>query len=346
MSIQPRGRSICWKIGLGAALGKKRKIPNRLYKYRSCSSQTVGQLVADQLFFADPSTFNDPLDTKPSLATDLDVDALADVFRCLVERRIHAKMSAAAEMIKYCGQGTLNHIATHSRQHADEAIADIYNNLNNIDDEEISNKNTINDIAQSLLGWRIEGELRRRYDKGIVSLAERSECPLMWSHYGDQHKGVCIGYSVPPDSAGQDLYKVTYGDKRLIKASTVTAMLNGDDTARCQVDQAVLARKAKDWGYEREWRLVGPQGVHASLLELEEVVFGMRCSPMLRYVIVKALADRLRPPKFYEICESHETFLLSRHEFDTGELIATFPRSSLAYRDIFKDVVIPRRDDA
>jgi hypothetical protein len=92
--------------GMRTDLSKERKTPNRLYKYRSFSNRTLDQLVADQLFFADPNTFNDPLDTKPSLATDLDAEALADILGRLVEERISAEMSAAARTIKYRGPKT------------------------------------------------------------------------------------------------------------------------------------------------------------------------------------------------------------------------------------------------
>lgn len=44
-------------------------------------------LVADNLFYADPSTFNDPLDTRPSLNTDLDVTQLETVLSRLMEQR-------------------------------------------------------------------------------------------------------------------------------------------------------------------------------------------------------------------------------------------------------------------
>jgi hypothetical protein len=84
----------------------------------------------------------------------------------------------------------------------------------------------------------------------------------MWSHYGDQHHGVCIGYSVPSD-VGEDLHKVKYGGKRLVDASQVVAMLD--------------LRKAASWRYEQEWRLIGLRGLQDSPLELEEVIFGMRC---------------------------------------------------------------------
>ena len=75
----------------------------------------------------------------------------------------------------------------------------------------------IKDPARFLFGQYVEDELLRRYSKEPSSLAARSECPLMWSHYGDQHKGLCIGYSMP-NSAAENIHKVTYGGSRLIEA--------------------------------------------------------------------------------------------------------------------------------
>jgi hypothetical protein len=193
------------------------------------------------------------------------------------------------------------------------------------------------DPERFLFGRSVEGELLRRYDKGIVSLAERSNCPLMWSHYGDQHRGVCIGYSVP-ERAAESLHKISYGGSRLIEASTVAAMLNGDEAARHKVDEAVLTRKARAWRYEREWRLIGPRGAQNSPLELEEVVFGMRCSREAKYVIVKALGDRWRHVKFYEIHERPGRFLLGKSALDTDEMLAFPPRRSLDIYDEFEPI--------
>jgi hypothetical protein len=283
----------------------KRKIPKRLYKYRAFSDLTLQTLISDQLFFADPSTFNDPLDSKPSLSVDLDAEALAGIFGRLVEQRVSAEMSAAANTIRYRGPKTLDHIASHSRRSAEQMIAEVRYHATNPEYE-------VEDPAGFLFGQYVEDELLRRYDRGIVSLAGRSDCPLMWSHYGDQHKGICIGYAAP-ENATADLHKITYGGSRLIEASAVAAMLDGNDAARQKVDQAVLTRKARDWSYEREWRLIGPRGLQNSSLELEEVVFGMRCSREVKFAVVKALANRSRRVRFYEIRERRGRFLLGRY---------------------------------
>lgn len=163
----------------------------------------------------------------------------------------------------------------------------------------------------------------------------RKADPLMWSHYGDQHRGICLGYSVPPTCA--DVYKVEYGGSRLVRASDLVGMLDNDSEASDRVNRAVLLRKAKPWSYEREWRVIGARGTQDSPLELEEVVFGMRCDFSVVYTIASALSGRARPVRFFAIEEQRDKFLLSKRSVDLDELLARGPRRSLDAQDLFAD---------
>lgn len=254
-----------------------------------------------------------------------------------MKQRVSAEMSAAAKSIKYRGPRTIEHIARQAQRLATERLADIRYNSTNPDYE-------INDPLQFLLGQYVEEELLRRYDKGIVSFAERSTCPLMWSHYGDQHKGLCIGYSIPPDVTAM-VHKVEYDGGRLVHASSVAAMTEGDECARREVDAAVLLRKAPNWRYEREWRLFGPRGLQDSALELEEVVFGIRCSPAVKFAAVKALEGRQRGVDFFEMRERHGTFQLKKFALDIDELSAFLPRRSRSIYEAFESVALPNSFD-
>ncbi len=108
-------------------------------------------------------------------------------------------------------------------------------------------------------------------------------------------------------------------------------MLAGNESARDQVDEAVLLRKAGSWRYEREWRLIGRRGLQNSPLELEEVIFGMRCEESVKYALVKALEGRSGQVKFYEMREVPDTFQLKKVALKDGdELFVHFPRRSLS----------------
>jgi len=79
---------------------KERNTPRRLFKYRAFNNLTLDLVISDKLYYADPSTFNDPLDTRPSLNADLPAADLERALRQLVERRVTAEMTAAARTIK------------------------------------------------------------------------------------------------------------------------------------------------------------------------------------------------------------------------------------------------------
>jgi hypothetical protein len=180
-------------IKKASRMAKAPRRPGRVYKYRAFSELSLQSLVEDVVFFADPSTFNDPLDAQPTFDTDLPTAELERVLRILVERRVTDEMTAAARMIKYRGPRTSEHIEKHARRSADDVVAQVRYNAGNPDYDEMA------DPEQWLFGVALHREVLRRYDRGIMSLAKRPNCPLMWSHYGDQHAGLCIGYSAPGD---------------------------------------------------------------------------------------------------------------------------------------------------
>ncbi|WP_202639119.1 hypothetical protein [Bradyrhizobium sp. CCBAU 051011] len=87
-------------------MAKKQSIPRRLFKHRAFNNLTLDTIIANNLFYADPSTFNDPFDARPSLNTNLPATDLERALRQLVDRR--AEMKAAAKTIRYKGPKTLD----------------------------------------------------------------------------------------------------------------------------------------------------------------------------------------------------------------------------------------------
>lgn len=314
------------------AMAKTASPPKRIYKYRGFSARVLDMLVMDDLHYADPLAFNDPLDTRPNLEADLPAADLERVLARLIVERTTAEMTKAARSIRYSGPRTSEHIDRHSQAAAVRVIEDLRYHATNPDYEGIA------DPLVFLLGGELETELLKRYDRGIVSFGTRATCPLMWSHYGDQHRGICAGYSVPP-AAADALFPVTYGGDRSVKASDVDAMA-ADENARRGVDEAALLRKAPDWRYEREWRLIGNRGSQSSPLELEEVIFGMRCPAPVKYAIVTAMEKRRRPVRFYEVPEPHGSFRLRKRLLDTDELLHGLPRRHLDVQDLLDQLTI------
>lgn len=145
-------------------MSSNKKVPRRLYKYREFSSRTLDFLIRDFLWYADPSTFNDPMDSKPSIEIDLDEENLEWVLKRLVERRTRATMQAAAKVVKYRGPKTIDHIERHSRKQADDVVKEIEYFAAEWDD---------NPKEKSALSWAIT--LGRNYFNNTTGALCRSQ---------------------------------------------------------------------------------------------------------------------------------------------------------------------------
>lgn len=125
---------------------------------------------------------------------------------------------------------------------------------------------------------------------GLVCFSEGWGNPLLWSHYGDRHKGMCLGFSVPEDA----LIKVRYTKSR--------DQLTPELLAKEDCHRLLLSRKFRDWAYEEEHRMLLPLrdlDEEDSLyykpfgrgLKLKEIIVGPMC--VATEVELRSL---LRPP--------------------------------------------------
>jgi Protein of unknown function (DUF2971) len=115
---------------------------------------------------------------------------------------------------------------------------------------------------------------------GIICFSEKWTNPVLWSHYADQHRGLCLGFDIPDTIP---LQRVTYTDQ------LVDAVLY-DTWSRDQKREFVKSAyttKFTDWSYEAEYRafchLADPDpfcGLYflnfGEELRLRQIVFGSR----------------------------------------------------------------------
>lgn len=93
----------------------------------------------------------------------------------------------------------------------------------------------------------------------IISLTSSKANPLMWSHYSDGHKGICIGYDVSKIvKESNHLNKVVYSNER-VEWPCVMFGAKKKDWEKYGLEQIVFRTaytKSKDWAYEKEYRIV------------------------------------------------------------------------------------------
>ena len=304
--------------------------PRKIYRFQRFSARTVELLCNDELHFANPATFNDPLDCQPTVESDSDRDTLRLLLTELIRRRVEAETLASLKNARLQGEKVLEHAKKLGEQAARSELANIAYNATNPEhgDSKIENE-------RWLLIAKIQNELKKRYDRGVCCFSATFRNPLLWSHYGDQHRGLCIGYSLARKQKPR-LRKVVYGGSRKVMTSLIArALLNNDSEAQELLDRDVLLRKATPWRYELEWRLFDNVGVRDSVLALKDVTFGLRCSYSLIYAVVAALDTRDEKVDFFQMDEVRGSFKLKRSPVDTGEMRAFLPRTAGFWEDAF-----------
>lgn len=83
----------------------------------------------------------------------------------------------------------------------------------------------------------------------ITCLSETNDNILMWSHYANNHKGICLEYDFEEINTKYNIFPVIYSNNICDISNDI---LNDNYNF---IIQKVLT-KAEDWKYENEWRIV------------------------------------------------------------------------------------------
>lgn len=131
------------------------------------------------------------------------------------------------------------------------------------------------------------------FDMGVCCFTNNAEDPLMWAHYADMHRGVCLTYKFPatyfmdryPPSETEPYFigcdRVHYGDN-----AYTDWLINGDleQPDAEPIERAAsrtLVTKADCWQHEEEFRTIVSKPKWAMQFEpqfLAQVIFGLRTS--------------------------------------------------------------------
>ena len=106
---------------------------------------------------------------------------------------------------------------------------------------------------------------------GVSCFSKSSNNLLMWSHYANSHKGLCLKFDSIQD---RDLFDTP----KRVNYSKNYPIYNHLRDGPNYID-LLLSTKSKHWKYEKEWRLFKPDGVGAHRFKKEaliEIVFGCR----------------------------------------------------------------------
>lgn len=237
------------------------EFPRYLYKYRplyestkplKLINNTTSIITKAQMWHPAPTTFNDPFDCQ--LVLD--------------QRHSDSIVRSMAQLLE-----KVHHPAPRQRKLRRQGLGNLRRNTRfTVDRAQRYVRNTMAGI-------------------GLCSYGIRGDNLLMWAHYGDLHRGVCLKFDVRADpEAYIDMAQVTYSSEYpSLRALNEKAI------------QQVLTVKADDWKYEQEWRVfsrTGPGGKPFRKLALVEITFGAQAAAAPVDAFVELLdAD----PEYYHV---------------------------------------------
>lgn len=241
-----------------------------LYRYRSLNDRTIDTIFNNYLYFSKPSSFNDPFDCHVSLT---------------IEGTHYEKMEGAKELV---GLDDLSGIA---RRKAKKKYL-----------EDITNKRFDYDVIYK----GIDEVMDKR---SICCFSIIPDDLLMWAHYAEGHKGVCLQYDIAQDTLLDCILKPVIYQDNLIKSN----LLKHDDDIF-----SVFTTKSTHWAYEQEYRLINRLGYQKIGYQrgcLKGITFGCKVDSDKKNNLINEIKAKGWFFKFYEAFQSREKYELTIAKF-------------------------------
>lgn len=177
---------------------------------------------------------------------------------------------------------------------------------------DMSDANVLKKVSLQPLLAKFREEIE---ELGILSLATSNKNLLMWSHYADEHNGMCLeferinGCQLADDKETQPVF-YTDNHPRLSPSS----LLGKEE--KLSAKKRILNAKSKHWEYEEEWRHIVDVGdrLYTWPAPLKAVYFGCKVSDEDIKLVRKVINDH--KVKFYKADLNSSTYGMTFSEVD------------------------------
>lgn len=155
---------------------------------------------------------------------------------------------------------------------------------------------------------------------GMLCFSKNWQNPVQWSHYAENHKGVCLAFDVIDDV----LQQVDYVDKR-VEWTLPDIEASSDKEGHENLLHVMMTTKYIDWSYEQEWRVFAPlkneeNGIFFQKFDqdvsLREVIVGAR-SDLSRADVMGALENQASGVDVFKARLGFKQFEIVRNQNDS-----------------------------
>jgi hypothetical protein len=245
----------------GAYLLKNQYLPKSIFKYREVNENSIKNLEEDTIWLADPSKFNDPYDCSHTVDfSRIQQLQSSELFEKFMQEKGHDSnltndqkktLAISPDPISELMEIHLSGETPEKREGIKSALISLQNKIH--EDLAVTSSKSLASCFK------------------LCSFSERNDSMLMWAHYASYHQGFCIEYNLENISSSdyrrRFLYPAIYSDQifdateHMMKG--LKHMMKGikdENSNNLYLSLAALI-KAKDWEYEKEWRIVFANGI-------------------------------------------------------------------------------------
>lgn len=288
---------------------KSTKKADKLYHYIKFNCERLASVIIEnKLYFCSPDDFNDPFDSKIQFTyqgcTD---DELRFVYRDFT----------AKSYPRWSPEAVHREVET-----------------------KIKSGTYMLPKSQDAFRNHAKSVLQQDIDKfGLLCLSEERDDILMWAHYADDHKGVCLEFDKEVMEKHFRCRKVLYGQpfprliefyRNFLAASEQEGQTGSEaNEATEKSGRFIFCRKSAHWCYEREWRIIiSRQEIESQNNDrsfpypggmLTGIILGCNTDEAELTIIDRLLFGRSERPKLYKARTNNDEFKLDIEEFDASK---------------------------
>jgi hypothetical protein len=247
--------------------------PRRLYKFLSNHDHIKDLLLNKRLYFACPSSFNDPFDSHPPI--------------------ILPKIDSAEESVWKKYFYVVHRLVDKLNEEDASGKAELYwNNRLHQKPEFLRNfQEILDEIGNSCR---------------ICCFAQDPRDPVFWAHYANSHQGLALGFN--PKFLRDPMTKeyrgraVEYRSQPIRLEEYVERFADSSEQGKRELAWLLHSTKSHYWSHESEVRhFTVAETEHLAFPEsaLTKIILGARCSDELYDLVIRALENwQTKPPIF------------------------------------------------
>lgn len=324
-----------------------------MFKYSPINSYSLQNIQRSQIYFNNPLDFNDPFDTfHPATVGHLSNEVFATLFCKFYKKRNFDKNTilrilnrniSKNEFQIFC-KNHIDYFFNFDEKNENFAFKSKKNYLSTIEISqskslpyEIGDLLTIikTNIEKTIIKSIREARKNQFSKVGVTCFSKNNSNLLMWSHYADSHRGICLEFDTNLEPFSKS-FEVIYDSN----IPVIESDLLFEEEHTFESFKKLLSFKSKDWEHEEELRLLHQEKNKKYLYPryaLKAIYFGLKTNQTDLEIVCSLVRTHNPTIKFFKMKRLERKFGLEPEEFFYSTPVEVQSKLIMEISNSFKD---------